>query len=174
MSGVPISTEPVNTPPVDVDALRERLLALEQLGRGGAGAAATPAKRLQSAVLELGGETFAIPLARVEALLRSPEVVPVPGAQPWLLGAVRVGQRMLALLDPHWVVHGAGAASRPQMSNVVVLGVDAVSIAVPVTAVHGVAGDAAPQSCAAVRELDLNACVQRLRGDGHDAGGTGS
>lgn len=144
---------------MDLEAFREHLLELEHLGRESArDPSIRPARHgAGRAVLELAGETVSAPVERIEAVLRTPEVLAVPGAAAGVLGAVCHGMRVLAVVDPAPL---AGTATdRPRgLDTMVVLRLGTGTVAVPVDAVHGLADGAT----AAARELDLEAFATRL------------
>lgn len=56
----------------------------------------TPSKLL---VFRLGGQRYALPLARVERIVRAVEITPLPGAPPLVLGVIDVAGALLPVFN---------------------------------------------------------------------------
>jgi len=146
-----------------VNELRKCLLAFEGLGREAAASPPPPPRAAEQdcdrAVLELAGETVSVPLNRIDALLRSPQVVPVPGAAAGLIGAVRHGSRMLAVVDPGRALERGDSVEPRVTDTLLVLRLDDSIVAIPVDGVHGLVDrDGADPA----RELDLDVLARQL------------
>jgi chemotaxis signal transduction protein len=146
--------------------LNARLIELERLGREAAGEVATGVTRARSeVVLRIGERSFGVGIENVEAMLRDPAPVPVPGAPPWILGAVQAGPRMLAMLDPAWAAGASAQCASDEFPIALVLRLDTGSVAIGVEAIEGLArGPMSETRSRGGAALDLGALAERLHG----------
>jgi purine-binding chemotaxis protein CheW len=78
----------------EVLAVRARLLArpVESVGQEGA--------TIQVLGFEAGGDRFALPAESIVTVMSAVQPTPVPGMPPWLVGAVGVRGRVVAVVSP--------------------------------------------------------------------------
>lgn len=85
--------------------------------------------------VSVGPERFALPILRVRRLVRNPEVVPLPGAPPHLLGMINLRGELVTVYDLP-AMFGYGPTPVP-VAELVVLAGARFDAAVAVDATHG-------------------------------------
>lgn len=85
--------------------------------------------RLELAVIELGGETFAVELAAVREFIETKGLTPLPCCPPHILGALGVRGELVVLLDPRAGLGLPGATEPPAQALLAPLGDGVVAVA---------------------------------------------
>jgi len=110
----------------------------------------------QALLLSVGAGSYALPLERVQEVLRRPVVVPLPGAPGAVLGVVDVRGEIVPVLDTAVLLGGAPGAGTPY-----------VAVARTAAGPAGLVADGEPQTAPVpggeIELLDLDALVAPVR-----------
>lgn len=109
----PLPSAPDRT--AEVLAARARLLArpLDAAEREG--------PTIQILGFEAGGDRFALPIASIVTVISPVQPTPVPGMPPWLVGAVGVRGRVVAVVNPDQFLRTRPGADEPVERSTAVL-----------------------------------------------------
>jgi purine-binding chemotaxis protein CheW len=122
---------------------------------------------VDAVVVRLGAGRFAVELASVAEVGRTPAITRVPGLPDWLSGVANWRGRILAVLDLRPLL-GAEASPLDAQSRLLVLSVDGIAVGALVDAVEGTAAltDVAPFPAQSAPSGSDLLCGQVPREDG--------
>jgi len=89
---------------------------------------------VEALLIPVGGELHAVELALVREVVRAPQVAPVPGSPPWLIGLANLRGQVVPVVDS---VRALGAEQAGEPSHVAVVDTPNGLVALVATSVPG-------------------------------------